>query len=135
MALIYGGSTDLLSEDHTSRFIVPVLRWFKPDLSPAALRQAQFFIRKAAHFTEYALLALLLLSAMRQSLNPLARGWSWRWATLALLICAAYAASDEFHQSFVPSRYGCAQDVMIDVAGAVMALTLVWLTGRWRRRW
>jgi len=47
----------------------------------------------------------------------------------------AYAASDEFHQLFVPSREASVLDVLIDTAGAVFALLLIWFIGRWRRRW
>ena len=31
MALIFIGSTDVLSAEHTSRFLVPFLRWFDPN--------------------------------------------------------------------------------------------------------
>ena len=48
-------------------------------------------------------------------------------ATIVLLSCAAYAASDEFHQTFVPSRTASLRDVMIDVCGASLAVLLYWL--------
>jgi VanZ family protein len=50
-----------------------------------------------------------------------ATGWKWSWGLKALLIAAAYAALDEFHQSFVPGRGGAAQDVLLDGAGAIVA--------------
>ena len=45
---------------------------------------------------------------------------------LTLALVMLYAASDEFHQRFVPSRDASAVDVMIDTGGAVLALFLVW---------
>jgi VanZ family protein len=47
-------------------------------------------------------------------------------AGLVLLSCAAYAASDEFHQSFVPSRTASLRDVTIDLCGATLAVLLYW---------
>src|SRR5438045_5204621 len=65
MALIFVGSTDVLSAQHTSRFLVPFLRWLDPQISLAALAQIQFAIRKLGHLTEYAILAMLLWRALR----------------------------------------------------------------------
>ena len=38
----------------------------------------------------------------------------------ALWVAVLYAATDEFHQTFVPSREGCVRDVLIDSCGAVI---------------
>src|SRR5213082_3317733 len=65
MAVIFLGSTDMLSAAHTSRFLVPFLRWLDPQISLAALNAIQFGIRKLAHLTEYAILAALLWRALR----------------------------------------------------------------------
>jgi VanZ family protein len=42
----------------------------------------------------------------------------------------AYAASDEFHQIFVPNRTALVSDVLIDTSGGVAGLLLLWL---WRK--
>jgi len=47
-----------------------------------------------------------------------------------LLVCGVYAVSDEFHQSFVPSRTATARDVGIDAAGAVFGVLLIRLFQR-----
>ncbi len=44
--------------------------------------------------------------------------WLWSEAVAALWLAALYAATDEFHQTFVPSREGCLRDVAIDSSGA-----------------
>jgi VanZ family protein len=41
-----------------------------------------------------------------------------------------YAASDEFHQLFVPGRSGEVKDVLIDSAGAVTGALLFYLALR-----
>ncbi len=45
---------------------------------------------------------------------------------LALGMAAAYALTDEYHQSFVPMRSPNLLDIMTDVLGAVIGLTLYW---------
>jgi len=57
---------------------------------------------------------------------------------LVFFASAVFAASDEFHQSFIPSRTASVKDVMIDTCGAAIALALcVKLRRRSRsvRRW
>ena len=122
LGVIFIGSTDLMSAEHTSRIIGPILRWLNPDISNAAIAHVQFIVRKTAHLTEYAILALLLWRAfirntrLRTKMSILfILGWS-------LAIVAA--ASDEFHQSFVASRTASVRDVMIDAVGALFGLLI-----------
>jgi VanZ family protein len=74
--------------------------------------------RKLAHLAEYALLAILWWRALRT------RTSSRRAALGALLIASLYAASDEYHQSFVEGRSGDALDWAIDSFGAAVGLLL-----------
>ena len=67
----------------------------------------------------------------RGDLHP----WRHADAVFAFVLAAAFAASDEWHQSFVPSRQGSAWDVLLDSGGAVLGLFVVWRLGRWRKRW
>jgi VanZ family protein len=53
-------------------------------------------------------------------------------ALSTFLAAAAFAASDEYHQSFVPSRTASAHDVMIDCIGAFAAVLLCWIFARAR---
>lgn len=102
------------------------------DLSEAQIRTIaegiQFPVRKAAHMSEYALLALLVFNALR-ALGM--AGGKKRYA-LSLLLVAAYAASDEIHQLFIPGRSGQLWDVLIDTAGGLIMLCLIRLI---RRAW
>jgi VanZ family protein len=69
-------------------------------------------LRKGAHMTEYAVLAVLLWRALR---NELA----------ALALAVAYAVTDELHQAFVRGRHGSPVDVVIDGIGAAAGLILL----------
>jgi VanZ family protein len=122
MLVIFTASTDLGSVEHTSRFLIPFLQWINPHISGAAIMAAQFLIRKVAHLTEYAVLAILLLRALRSG----TRDAFARQAILVLVIATLYAATDEFHQTFTPSRTASAHDVMIDCLGATVGLAIYW---------
>ena len=137
MAMIFIASTDLGSSERTSRIIGPILRWINPDVTDETIRGIQAVIRKSAHVLVYAGLAALTWVARRTSrgVKLTEGGWSWpeMWGIVAF--CAAYAISDELHQSFVQSRMGNAWDVGFDSIGAVLALTTIWALGRWKKRW
>jgi hypothetical protein len=120
-------STDSFSEVGTGRFIVPVLHWLFPHASHHAIFLMHYAIRKCAHVTEYFIFSLLVLEAIRGG----RRGWNWTWGIWAISIAAAYAATDEFHQIFVPSRGASVVDVMIDISGAALAqLIMAWWASR-----
>ena len=122
--LIFGASTDMMSSSRTSRIIGPVLRWIHPEVSDATIRGVQLVVRKGAHVTEYAILALLLYRAIRRSRELPKQEWCASCAVWAWMLATLYAASDEWHQSFVPSRGGSIHDVLIDASGAALGLLL-----------
>lgn len=127
MLLIFAGSSDVLSAEHTSRFIVPFLLWLQPSMSYETIATVHLVLRKLGHVTEYAVLAALLWRGLRGTFTALSR------QTISLytfVIAAAFAASDEFHQSFVPSRTATAHDVVIDCVGIILALTLCLILSR-----
>ena len=132
MGLIFGGSTDLLSSQSTSRIIRPLLRWLNPDVSDETIRVVETVVRKGGHVAEYSMLAVLLWRARRKPLKNDPRPWSWREAALVIFYSGLYATTDEFHQSFVPSRTTSPWDVMIDCFGAAIGLGLC-LTFRRKR--
>jgi VanZ family protein len=132
MGVIFIGSTDLMSSQNTSRFIGPVLRWIKPDVSDQTIRKTQLLVRKTAHLGEYAILAVLLRRGLHLGSGRSAAVWSGKLAALAFVIATFYAALDEAHQSTVATRYGSVYDVLIDAVGAALGLGLVWLWLRWK---
>lgn len=99
-------------------------------------------LRKTAHFTEYFILCLLLHLALRSfrktvregSGQALTHAFSAKKAILFSWIGAAfYAATDEFHQLFVPFRTATVTDVLIDSSGALLAALLL-LFLAWQRQ-
>jgi VanZ family protein len=75
-----------------------------------------FLVKKGAHMAGYGLLALGILRGLGYQRQ--------HHILIILLVVFLYAASDEFHQSFVPGRNASLLDVLIDTAGAVVALLL-----------
>ncbi len=129
-ALIFIGSGNLLASSNTSTFLVRPLHWLFPTASDSSLAVFHFVVRKAGHFTEYAILALLAARAFRSSSRELL-STSWFW--ISLLLVVVYALTDEWHQSYVPSRTASINDSMIDTMGGLTALIAVWLGDRRRR--
>ena len=131
-AFVLFASTANFSASNTSRIIRPLLLWLFPDITEPTLLRVHFFVRKCAHFTEYAVLALLAARAFRTSgLAALRR--SWWLASFALV--AVVALTDEYHQSFLPSRTGTIYDSLLDMTGGATALVVLalWLAARRRR--
>ena len=126
MAVIFFASTANFSASNTSRIIRPLLLWLFPDITPEGLAQAHFLVRKAAHLTEYAILALLAARAFLSSANATRRRY---WHLLAFSLVAFSSLLDEYHQSFLQSRTGTVYDSLIDMTGGALALLA---TGAWR---
>ncbi len=74
-------------------------------------------MKKTAHFLSYAVLARLYLRAL-----GVYKGLPLAPALLALFLAAVYAATDEFHQYFVPGRTSSLTDWIIDCGGAAVGL-------------
>lgn len=90
----------------------------------------QFFVRKAAHITEYFLLSLCIFLPLRFLLprKPDAETGKFfflRYLFPTLFLTVICAAADEFHQSFVPGRCGTPVDVLIDSIGIVFACAVL----------
>jgi len=122
VGVIFLGSTDLMSAEHTSRFIVPFLRWLKPDISAETLASIHFIVRKCTHVAEYAVLGLLLLRAATLMTNS-RRSIPILYVSV-LGVCLIVAVTDEFHQTFVASRGASVRDIMIDCSGAILGLVI-----------
>ena len=79
-----------------------------------------YYVRKAAHMTEYFLLAIAI------SFPLYVYGVRGIWLMiLAGIVCVGFAGLDEYHQSFVDSRTPAVKDVGIDSIGAFIGILLV----------
>jgi len=120
-------SSALLSAHNTSRILYPILHFlFGLDWERFAIWH--FYIRKGGHVVGYAILSILLFRAWRATLPAMSNTrWTLRWATIAVLGTALVASLDEWHQSFIPSRTGRWQDVVLDTIAGLGAQILVLL--------
>lgn len=91
-----------------------------PDELAADAESIHLYVRKAAHMTEYFILALTVaLPLFIYRLRTIPR------IGLNLIICAGAAALDEYHQSFVDGRGPAVTDVCIDTTGVLIALIVI----------
>ena len=83
---------------------------------------AEYFehpIRKLAHFAEYACMGILVYVLWVQWMKQ-----GRAMYILTVLWVFLSAAADEFHQLFVPGRYGSVADVLLDTAGGAFGMLL-----------
>ncbi|MGH9488246.1 MAG: VanZ family protein [Terriglobales bacterium] len=117
----------LFSQDaHSGRHSMEVLGWVLWLLHADTPRNVYLWnepFRKFAHVVVYFLLSL---TAYRGFAMGQLR-FRWGAAVRTIIFCALYAASDEYHQSFIKGRGPSARDVGIDSGAAVVALVLIWL--------
>lgn len=97
---------------------------FNENKSPEELSCAadgiHYYVRKAAHMTEYFLLAVAI------SFPLYVYGVRGIWLMiLAGIVCVGFAGLDEYHQSFVDARTPAVKDVGIDSMGAFIGILLV----------
>ncbi len=86
------------------------------EITEQVLGSLNVLIRKCAHMFEYGILFLLTRWASISIRRP-----SVPANFFAFFICLLYAASDEWHQSFVPNRSAQLQDVGVDMVGVLIA--------------
>lgn len=132
MVAIFIVSSDLGSADNTRPVLASIVRRFLPWLAlrmtPEMIDVTDFIIRKIAHVTEYAVLCLLVSRSVNVNVTA-----SIRERLVPAGISSLYALSDEFHQSFVPSRGATYTDVMWDTSGAILGATILQVI-HWTRR-
>lgn len=130
LALIWQFSAQPGSESETlsGGLTRSVAAWLWPTADAQLLATLEHLLRKAAHMSEFAVLACLLAVSLQVSCVPHPVHFAFVGGLLA-------AALDECHQLFVPGRSGQVSDVVIDLVGAAAGL-LVFSLIRWvwRRR-
>ena len=109
MALIFY----LSSEGHSdsSGRSLPLADW---------LGLPEWLIRKTAHFALYFILGGLVFNALKPIKQPS------KQIAIAILICIAYAAFDEWHQSWNPERSALLTDVLLDSAASITGVFVLY---------
>ena len=109
------------SNSFINKTIIAVYKIFDHEPSDEKINQIvetfSYPVRKAAHFTEYFILGILMFLVFKEFNN--------KDIYLIILLCIIYAMSDEFHQLFVLGRDGSIKDVFIDSMGSCSSILLM----------
>jgi len=124
-------STKSFGSDHTSGPLRFVFETIFGHITDARWDVIHHLIRKTGHFVGYGLVGLAWLRAWRMTLP---RGSYPVCAALGLIGTAIVASCDEWHQSYLPNRGSSAWDVLLDCAGALTMMLLVYLFLRRHKR-
>lgn len=121
-----GGLSRLIAEPVTN-FLIRLSGELSADEQATLYMKVDGAVRIAAHFTEYAILGMLLtLLCQMIHLN-------WMW--IPWVIGTLYAVTDEWHQSFSPGRTSDPRDVVIDSLGVLCGIVLTQLLKKiWREK-
>lgn len=114
------------------RFWLPVILWviliFVLSSHERAEVSEKFFINfaffKSLHILEYFALEVLSYRALSNTTIC----WKRDVVIFSAIMSIFYAASDELHQQFIPTRQGRIRDVVIDATGIILATQFIW---RW----
>ncbi|MGV8984247.1 VanZ family protein [Clostridium sp.] len=118
---------DVSSENN--KFVIQVFKLLGLDLNSILGTLSDFIVRKAAHFTEYFILYILLYRAINTK-----KTWNIKVFIWSLVIVFLYACSDEFHQAFVPGRGPAFRDVMVDTCGGLTAFLFLYIRVTLKKR-
>jgi VanZ family protein len=94
-----------------------------PDLKSGLDSTLDIILRKIAHATEFGILNYLIFLALANFKLSAKKS-----LLFALILAFLYAASDEFHQSFVPGREMAGIDFLVDATGATLSFYLIWIS-------
>lgn len=121
VAVILSFSGEGFSALQTGGILTPFLRWLFPEITSRQILDLHYALRKLAHLTEYAVLAMLSLRALRLTIDvPLLRV-----ASLTLVMVLAVAGVDELRQLYLPARTGSLRDIGINLVGGGIGVLLV----------
>lgn len=125
-AAIFASSCTVVTTDHLFAVVGTVV-------GPVALEQFEIFwgivwftVVKSWHVSEFAILTAGMI-ALLHTWCPAPR---YQSILIAALIALLFAASDEFHQTYVPDRGGTIWDVLIDSMGILLVTLMALVRAR-----
>jgi VanZ family protein len=138
--MLFVESTDMASAKNTSGLLYSVISFVAPGVDHAFIDLLNEVLRKTGHFLGYGTLSVLVFFALRNTNRDrirrlIKRHWGvylrdlWRleWSFIGVMSSLGMATYDEIHQSFIPSRTGRWQDVILDTCGAIAMQMLLYL--------
>jgi len=129
--LVFYLSTQRFGSDFSQGLLGQVLTLLHVSVSPKTFHILDTLLRKTAHITEYGILASLVYGSFAEQ-QPFQ--WRLRQAIWCIGIVGLYSLTDELHQRYVPGRNASLVDCAIDVAGAAIALMIIFEARRRFRR-
>lgn len=140
LAIIFTESTDMASARNTDGILSAVMSFVAPRVDHASIDVLNEVLRKTGHFLGYGILSVLVFLALKNTNRDrlrrlVSRPWGiylrdvWRleWSFVAVMTTIGMATYDEIHQSFIPSRTGRWQDVILDTCGAIVMQIVVYV--------
>ena len=140
MGVIFTESTDMASAKNTGGLLYNVISFVAPHVDQGFVDVLNEVLRKTGHFLGYGILSVLVFLALKNTnrdrlRNLVRRPWGiylrdlWRleWSFIGVMAAIGMATYDEIHQTFIPSRTGRWQDVVIDTSGAIAMQVVVYL--------
>lgn len=116
-----------ISASQSGSVIEFFVKLFMPDFATLSAAEQleivsryQYVVRKGAHFSVYALLGAFSFGFVSSFKNLK----KYQSVIIAFLFSVFYAATDEWHQTFIPGRAGAFTDVLYDGAGAVTGILI-----------
>jgi VanZ family protein len=139
VCVILTESTDMASSRNTDGLLYKVISTVAPRIDPAFVELLNEILRKTGHFLGYGILSVLVFFALKNTNRDrlrrlLQRPWGiylrdlWRleWSFIAVMSALGMATYDEIHQTFIPSRTGRWQDVVLDSCGGLVVQVIIY---------
>ena len=120
--LVFYLSTERFGSDFSQGLVAQALTLLHISVSPRTFHILDTLLRKIAHMTEYGILAFFVYGSFAEQ-QPFR--WRLRQAIWCIAVVGLYSFTDELHQRYVPGRHASLVDCGIDVAGAVIAVGMI----------
>ena len=120
--LVFYLSTERFGSDFSQALVAQALILLHISVSPRTFHILDTLLRKSAHITEYGILAFLVYGSFGEQ-QPFR--WRLRQAMWCIGIVGLYSITDELHQRYVPGRHASLVDCGIDIAGAAIAVFMI----------
>lgn len=122
--LVFSGSPASSAQTMTSWF----WKWL-PNLSRAQIQALVFYMRKGLHVSGYFLATIIIFQAI--SATPQLKRYPY---SFSFLLTTLFAVFDEWQQSSLPFRTGSIKDVGLDLAGISLALLIIKIQEKRKKR-
>ncbi len=120
------GEVSSSKSDSVSKFIISIIEDIRGEKFNTSeiedfTDNTVFYIRKSAHFIEYLILGILIISILSDY------SYDKKIVIFSFIFCLLYAITDEIHQLFISGRSAKVMDVIIDSSGSITGIFIYYL--------